>query len=769
MVLATNLGFPRIGGHREFKKHLEAFWSGQINDSRMLEEMAKIRRSNWLLQQQAGIDHIPSGDFSLYDHVLDTAVMAGVIPARFAAPSGAVDLKTYFAMARGGPDTPALEMTKWFDTNYHYLVPELQEGQNFVVRSDKPIREFLEARELGILTRPVLLGPVSFLLLSKAANSTFHPLGLLEHLLPVYEQVLTKLQDVGAQWIQMDEPCLAVENSAAARSAFQRAYQTLCVAAPGLKLMLTSYFGPLADNLECAVNLPVAGLHLDMTRAAHELPELISKIGPTKVLSLGLIDGRNIWRADLAAKVEPLTLAVRALGTQRVMVAPSCSLLHVPVDMNTEPRAADQPFTWMAFAHQKLHEIVALKNAVDRPAAATAAFQTAGTALAARNTAGGVVNPAVRQRAAAVTKAMTARRSRFASRKVAQQANLHLPRWPTTTIGSFPQTQDVRRARMAWRAGTMSLEEYNAFHRKQIQEAVEIQEAIGLDVLVHGESERTDMVEFFGEQLTGFLTTANGWVQSYGSRCVKPPVIFGDVQRPVAMTVDISAYAQSLTTRPMKGMLTGPVTIMQWSFVRDDLPRRDVCRQIALAIRDEVMDLEKAGIRIIQVDEPALREGLPLATEQREGYLNWATECFRLAVSGVEDATQIHTHMCYCDFNDIMPAIAGLDADVISIEAARSGMELLAAFREFRYPNDVGPGVYDIHSPEIPTVEAMANLLQMAARGVPADQLWVNPDCGLKTRRWDQVKPSLINMVAAAVEIRKQAKSDTIRSKIWTT
>ena len=761
MVLATNLGFPRIGGQRELKKHLEAFWSGQINDSRMLEEMEKIRRGNWLLQLQAGIDQIPSGDFSPYDHVLDTAVMAGVIPARFAAPSGAVDLKTYFAMARGGPEVPALEMTKWFDTNYHYLVPELQEGQNFVVRSDKPIREFLEARELGILTRPVLLGPVSFLLLSKTANSTFHPLGFLERLLPVYGQVLMKLRDAGAQWIQMDEPCLATEQSAAAHQAFQRAYQTLSLAAPGLKLMLTSYFGPLADNLDCAVNLPVAGLHLDMTRAAHELPELISKIGPAKVLSLGLIDGRNIWRADLAAKVEPLTLAVRALGTQRVMVGPSCSLMHVPVDLYMEPRAADEPFTWMAFAHQKLHEIVALKNAVDSPKAATAVFATASAALAARNMAGGVVNPAVRQRAAAVTPAMMERHSRFSVRKVAQQENLNLPLWPTTTIGSFPQTQEVRRVRMAWRAGTMPLEDYHAFHQQQIQDAVEIQEAIGLDVLVHGESERTDMVEFFGEQLAGFLTTANGWVQSYGSRCVKPPVIFGDVHRPVAMTVDISAYAQSLTTRPMKGMLTGPVTIMQWSFVRDDLLRREVCRQIALAIRDEVMDLEKAGIRIIQVDEPALREGLPLAADQRKEYLNWATECFRLAVCGVADSTQIHTHMCYCDFNDIMPAIAALDADVISIEAARSGMALLAAFREFRYPNDVGPGVYDIHSPEIPTVDAMAALLQMAARVVPADQLWVNPDCGLKTRQWDQVIPALTRMVKAAVMLRQKNNADS--------
>ncbi len=761
MVLATNLGFPRIGGQRELKKHLEAFWSGQINDSRMLEEMEKIRRGNWLLQLQAGIDQIPSGDFSPYDHVLDTAVMAGVIPARFAAPSGAVDLKTYFAMARGGPEVPALEMTKWFDTNYHYLVPELQEGQNFVVRSDKPIREFLEARELGILTRPVLLGPVSFLLLSKTANSTFHPLGLLERLLPVYGQVLMKLRDAGAQWIQMDEPCLATEQSAAAHQAFQRAYQTLSLAAPGLKLMLTSYFGPLADNLDCAVNLPVAGLHLDMTRAAHELPELIRKIGPAKVLSLGLIDGRNIWRADLAEKVEPLTLAVRALGTQRVMVGPSCSLMHVPVDLYMEPRAADEPFTWMAFAHQKLHEIVALKNAVDSPKAATAVFATASAALAARNMAGGVVNPAVRQRAAAVTPAMMERHSRFSVRKVAQQENLNLPLWPTTTIGSFPQTQEVRRVRMAWRAGTMPLEDYHAFHQQQIQDAVEIQEAIGLDVLVHGESERTDMVEFFGEQLAGFLTTANGWVQSYGSRCVKPPVIFGDVHRPVAMTVDISAYAQSLTTRPMKGMLTGPVTIMQWSFVRDDLLRREVCRQIALAIRDEVMDLEKAGIRIIQVDEPALREGLPLAADQRKEYLNWATECFRLAVCGVADSTQIHTHMCYCDFNDIMPAIAALDADVISIEAARSGMALLAAFREFRYPNDVGPGVYDIHSPEIPTVDAMAALLQMAARVVPADQLWVNPDCGLKTRQWDQVIPALTRMVKAAVMLRQKNNADS--------
>ena len=567
-----------------------------------------------------------------------------------------------------------------------------------------------------------------------------------------------KLRDAGAQWIQMDEPCLATEQSAAAHQAFQRAYQTLSLAAPGLKLMLTSYFGPLADNLDCAVNLPVAGLHLDMTRAAHELPELIRKIGPAKVLSLGLIDGRNIWRADLAEKVEPLTLAVRALGTQRVMVGPSCSLMHVPVDLYMEPRAADEPFTWMAFAHQKLHEIVALKNAVDSPKAATAVFATASAALAARNMAGGVVNPAVRQRAAAVTPAMMERHSRFSVRKVAQQENLNLPLWPTTTIGSFPQTQEVRRVRMAWRAGTMPLEDYHAFHQQQIQDAVEIQEAIGLDVLVHGESERTDMVEFFGEQLAGFLTTANGWVQSYGSRCVKPPVIFGDVHRPVAMTVDISAYAQSLTTRPMKGMLTGPVTIMQWSFVRDDLPRRDVCRQIALAIRDEVMDLEKAGIRIIQVDEPALREGLPLAADQRKEYLNWATECFRLAVCGVADSTQIHTHMCYCDFNDIMPAIAALDADVISIEAARSGMALLAAFREFRYPNDVGPGVYDIHSPEIPTVDAMAALLQMAARVVPADQLWVNPDCGLKTRRWDQVTPALTSMVKAAAMLRQKSE-----------
>ncbi len=734
---------------------------------------ASLRATNWARQQAAGIEHIPSNDFSLYDHVLDTAVMVGAIPGLYGPVQGAPPLDTYFAMARGsqtfgeidhpylgcahshGKGVPALEMTKWFDTNYHFMVPELSRGQSFSLASTKPIDEFEEAKSIGYATRPVLLGPVTFLTLAKSKAADLDTLSLLPALLPVYVDVLQQLYRAGAEWVQIDEPCLALDIGDGVAFALQSAYGRFAEAVPGLKLLLTSYFGAYGDNLETALLLPVAGLHLDLSRAPEELDAVIAKAPKTLVLSLGVIDGRNIWRANLPAILDRIEPLVKARGADNIFIAPSCSLLHVPIDLELETGLDPDLKNWLAFAQQKLDELSILGRALnDGRDSVQDELAASMRAAVSRKTSAKIHDPAVTGRAGSVSDGLLQRASAFADRRGAQRKRLQLSSFPTTTIGSFPQTPEVRKARADHARGRLTDDAYKAFLRQQTQEAVRWQEEIGLDVLVHGEFERNDMVQYFGEQLSGFAFTKHGWVQSYGSRYVRPPILFGDVSRPAPMTVEWWRYAQSLTNKPMKGMLTGPVTILNWSFVRDDIPRCDACRQIALALRDEVLDLEKAGAAMIQIDEAALREGLPLRRKDWQTYLDWAVECFRLTASGVADATQIHTHMCYSEFNDIIAAIGAMDADVISIETSRSKMELLQAFVGYRYPNEIGPGVYDIHSPRVPSTDEMLDLLQKAKQHLSPDQIWVNPDCGLKTRKWDEVRPALINMVAAAEKAR---------------
>jgi len=750
MVIPSNLGFPRIGPRRELKKSLEDFWSGKIGGDALQQTGRDIRAQNWRRQKDAGLLHIPSNDFSFYDHVLDTAVLVDAVPRRF---------PDYFAAARGvqktgGADVPALEMTKWFDTNYHYIVPEFTADQAFQSKGRKAVEEFEEAKAAGVLTRPVLLGPVSFLLLGKSAEAGWNPWKALDRLLPVYADILKNLAAAGADWVQMDEPCLVTDLPPEAATAFQKAYETFAKTVEA-KLLLTTYFGDLRENLDWALSLPVAGLHLDLLRAPGQLDRALKTRPQSLRLSLGLVDGRNIWRADLDAAVAVAERAAAAVGADKLLVAPSCSLLHTPVDLAHETVLDPELRSWLAFAQQKLEEVAVIAFAVnDGRAAAAPQLDAAREALARRRASPRLRNKEVLERLAVLRPEMSRRQSPFPHRRHKQQAALSLPSFPTTTIGSFPQTPEVRAARAAFKTGKTSAADYDAFLKKEIERTVRFQEDVGLDVLVHGEPERNDMVEYFGEQLAGFAMTRNGWVQSYGSRCVKPPVIFGDVHRPKPMTVEWSRHAQSLTRRPMKGMLTGPVTILQWSFVRNDQPRADTCRQIALALRDEVLDLEKAGLRVIQIDEPALREGLPLRRDEWDAYLAWAVESFRLAANGVKDETQTHTHMCYAAFNDIIEAIAALDADVISLEASRSGMELLRVFRDFRYPNDIGPGAYDIHSPRVPSAEEMEKLMEKALDVIPAERLWVNPDCGLKTRRWEEVKPALENLVRAARRLR---------------
>ncbi|EDL61598.1 5-methyltetrahydropteroyltriglutamate--homocysteine S-methyltransferase [Gimesia maris] len=765
MAIATNLGFPRIGAHRELKRAVEKFWSEKISEAELQQIGRGLRETNWKLQQAAGIEQIPSNDFSFYDQVLDTTALVGAIPARFQWTSDAVDLTTYFAMARGGKGgksvnattagVAALEMTKWFDTNYHYLVPEFKPDQQFQLASTKVIDEFLEAKALGIETRPVLLGPVSFLLLGKSGTADFDCLSLLERLLPVYAEVLTRLSASGATWIQIDEPCLVLDLTAEQRVAFQRAYDQLSIIPGGIKIALTTYFGPLAENLPTAVSLPIAALHVDLVRAPEQLDDVLEQLPAEVALSLGVIDGRNIWKNDFEQSLALIEKAVNRIGADRILIGPSCSLLHSPVDLENETDLDSEIRQWLAYARQKLAEISILTQCVNAGRESVAdALSANRAAMNARRNSPRVHRPEVKERSAAVTEPMLTRKSPYAERRVWQQKTLQLPLFPTTTIGSFPQTEEIRKARAAFKKGELTESAYEQFLQACIASDIEYQESVDLDVLVHGEAERNDMVEYFGEQLEGFIATKNGWVQSYGSRCVKPPIIFGDILRKGPMTVKWTKYAQSCTGKLMKGMLTGPVTILQWSFVRDDQPRSETCQQIGLAIRDEVLDLEAGGIRIIQIDEPAVREGLPLRRSDWHAYLKWAVDCFRLSAAGVEDETQIHTHMCYSEFNDIIEAIAALDADVISIETSRSNMELLDAFVQFHYPNEIGPGVYDIHSPQVPTVEWMVDLLEKALKVLEPRQLWVNPDCGLKTRKWDEVRPALQNMVTAAKTLR---------------
>src|SRR5881296_2438428 len=759
MPIAHNLGFPPIGAARELKRATEGYWGGKVSPEGLLRAGAELRAAHWRLQRDAGLDLVPVNDFSLYDRVLDTCAMVGAVPERYGWSGGTVDLDTYFAMARGsqgkdrgGRDVTAMEMTKWFDTNYHYIVPEFEPGQTFRLASTKVTDEFQEARAVGVSAKPVLVGPVSFLLLGKARAARFDRLDLLDGLVAVYAAVLGRLAAAGATWVQLDEPALVLDRTPEERSAFRTAYRVLSEQAPGLKLLLTTYFDGLRDNLDTALELPVAGLHVDLVRAPAQLDALLGRWPAGRVLSLGVVDGRNIWKADLAAALATLERASARLGAERVWVAPSCSLLHVPVDLELERKLDPELKGWLAFAKQKLDEVVALTRALrEGRRAAAAALEANARALALRRSSSRIHNPAVKRRAGAVTEKDRRRPAPYRERRPQQ---VRLPLYPTTTIGSFPQTAEVRAARRQFLDGKTTASDYERFIQDQIQRTLKIQEDLGLDVLVHGEFERNDMVEYFGEQLQGFAFTEHGWVQSYGSRYVKPPIIYGDVSRPKPMTVRWSTFAQSRTSKPVKGMLTGPVTILQWSFVRDDQPRSETAQQLALAIRDEVTDLAAAGIRVIQIDEPALREGLPLRRADWPGYLEWAVNAFRLATAGVSDATQIHTHMCYSEFNDVIRVIEKMDADVVSIENARSGSELLEELKEYKYPNEIGPGVYDIHSPRVPSTPEIVQALKRMREVLDDRQIWVNPDCGLKTRGWEETLAALRHVVEAARRLR---------------
>ncbi len=758
MAVAHNLGFPRIGADRELKKALEAYWKGELDEQGLRLVGRQLRAQHWQAQADAGIQLLPVGDFAWYDQVLTHSLMFGVVPQRFRPADGQPTLDTLFAMARGVTNSccgggQAQEMTKWFDTNYHYLVPEFSADQQFQLSWSQLFEEVEEALALGHAVKPVLIGPLTYLWLGKAKGEAFDKLELLERLLPVYGEVLDRLAAQGVEWVQIDEPILALDLPQDWKNAFERAYNLL-QRAP-LKKLVATYFGGLEDNLSLAAALPVDGLHIDLVRAPEQYPLILDWLPTYKVLSLGLVNGRNVWRCDLEKALEVARHAAERLG-DRLWLAPSCSLLHSPVDLEREDRLDHELKGWLAFAVQKCAEVATLARAIDEPTNEDVAVELARSRAvqAARQHSPRIHKPQVQARLSAIQPQDSQRTSVFAARIEQQRARLDLPAFPTTTIGSFPQTPAIRLARQAYKQGRLSLGDYTEAMQAEIRHAVAVQEQIGLDVLVHGEAERNDMVEYFAEQLDGYAFTRFGWVQSYGSRCVKPAVIYGDLSRPQPMTVDWIRYAQQQTDRVMKGMLTGPVTMLMWSFAREDVSREVQARQLALAIRDEVCDLEAAGIRIIQIDEAAFREGLPLRRAQWQHYLDWAVEAFRLCASGVRDETQIHTHMCYSEFNDVIESIAAMDADVITIETSRSQMELLEAFRAFDYPNDIGPGVYDIHSPRVPDTAEMVQLLEKAAECIPAERLWVNPDCGLKTRAWPETEAALVNMVAAARQLR---------------
>lgn len=760
MTTIHNLGFPRIGAKRELKFALESYWKGESSREDLQALGAQLRQRHW--ENQAGLDLVPVGDFSFYDQVLDTSFLLGNLPERVQGFQGD-ELDNYFRVARGrsaqGAEehsaccggVAAGEMTKWFDTNYHYIVPEFKADTQFTLHASRLLEQLAQAQEQGVHAKPVIIGPLTYLALGKAKDES-NKLALLDRLLPVYVQLLEALAEAGADWVQIDEPILVTELDDEWQQAFKKAYEQFKPV--GVKLLVATYFGQLLENTALAAGLPVAGLHVDAINDRDGVDALLTLLAKDKVLSLGVINGRNIWKTDLTATLDWVEPIARQRG-DRVWLAPSCSLLHVPVDLESEQNLDVDVKSWLAFALQKLDELRILGQALAHGREAVKAELAENlTALTARRQSPRVHNPAVKAAVAGLSAEQGKRKSEYAQRAAKQAQFLNLPAFPTTTIGSFPQTTDIRRARSEFKAGRLDENSYQAAMRAEIERSVREQEKLGLDVLVHGEAERNDMVEYFGEQLEGYAFSQFGWVQSYGSRCVKPPILFGDISRPHAMTVEWITYAQSLTQKPMKGMLTGPVTILNWSFVRDDQPRAESCRQLALAIREEVLDLEKAGVRVIQIDEAALREGLPLRQSQWQRYLDWAVECFRIAANGVSDATQIHTHMCYSEFNDIISSIAHMDADVITIETSRSDMELLDAFEHFQYPNQIGPGVYDIHSPNIPSEQHIVNLMKKAAERVPADRLWVNPDCGLKTRQWAEVIPALSNMVAAAKTLR---------------
>jgi 5-methyltetrahydropteroyltriglutamate--homocysteine methyltransferase len=757
-----NLGYPRIGSQRQLKKACESYWTGKI-DLRELNDVArKIKTENWQTQLDAGIDLIPCNDFSLYDQVLDTSLMLGVIPRRYSPVLSEVkankEIDLYFAMARGyqkdGLDITAMEMTKWLDTNYHYLVPEFTANQAFGIFSENVFSEFNSAQAiLGNKAKPVLIGPVSYLLSGKEKEAGFERIDLITRLVPAYVQIINRLRQAGAEWVQLDEPYLALDLSKKEKEAFEYAYRAIANRVSGIKILVATYFEGLLDNTQLAVKLPIAALHIDLVRAPEQLDVVLDLMPERLQLSLGVIDGRNVWKNDYEKSLALINKAVEQLGADRVMIAPSCSLLHSPIDLDVETEIDPEIKNWMAFAKQKLQELGELRQIAEGN---TILLEANKQATASRRTSQKAHNKAVKDRLAAIDPSSCTRNSTFPVRQQIQRERFRFPSFPTTTIGSFPQTDDIRQLRARYKKGDLSLQAYESALEQATIEAIRWQEKIGLDVLVHGEFERNDMVEYFGEQLDGFLFTKNGWVQSYGSRCVKPPVIYGDVSRPKDMTVRWSTFAAAQTSKPVKGMLTGPVTILQWSFVRDDQPRDMTTQQIAFAIQDEVMALEAVGIAIIQIDEAAIREGLPLRKAKRPAYLNWAVSAFRITSSGVRDETQIHTHMCYSEFNDIIKHIAAMDADVITIETSRSQMELLHAFFQFDYPNEIGPGVYDIHSPRVPTTEEMLALLTKAADLLPAQNLWVNPDCGLKTRKWPETKAALENMVDAARQAREQ-------------
>lgn len=763
MAITHNLGFPRIGAKRELKFALESYWKGESSRDALKALGAQLRRRHW--GNQSELDFVPVGDFAFYDQMLDMSFTLGNLPERVQGFQGDV-LDNYFRVARGrsaqsaehaaccGGGVAAGEMTKWFDTNYHYIVPEFTSATTFQLDASRLLTQLAEARQLGLNPKPVIIGPVTYLAQGKAKDDS-NKLALLDRILPVYAELLDTLAAQGVEWVQIDEPMLVTELDADWKHAFNTAYHQL--KATKVKLLLATYFGQLAENLHLAANLPVAGLHIDAINGREDVQPLLNLLPAHKVLSLGVINGRNIWKTDLNAVLDWIEPIAERLG-ERLWIAPSCSLLHVPVDLDSEQKLDAEVKSWLAFALQKLDELRVLASALNNGRAAVkAVLDVNKAAIDARRASPRVNNPAVKAALLKITPELGKRQTPYAQRATKQAALLKLPAYPTTTIGSFPQTADIRHARSEFKAGRLDEAGYQAAMRKEIERAVREQEALDLDVLVHGEAERNDMVEYFGEQLEGYAFSQFGWVQSYGSRCVKPPILFGDISRPQAMTVEWIKYAQSLTLRPMKGMLTGPVTILNWSFVRDDQPRSVSCYQLALAIREEVLDLERAGVRIIQIDEAALREGLPLRQAQWQTYLGWAVESFRITANGVDDETQIHTHMCYSEFNDIIKAIADMDADVITIETSRSDMELLDAFENFHYPNEIGPGVYDIHSPNIPTQEHIVQLMKKAAERVPAERLWVNPDCGLKTRQWPEVIPALTNMVAAAKALRQVA------------
>ncbi|MGD2034100.1 MAG: 5-methyltetrahydropteroyltriglutamate--homocysteine S-methyltransferase [Bacteroidales bacterium] len=767
-MLTHNLGYPRIGARRELKKACENYWAGKIGEQELLNAGRLERQKNWKIQKDLGIDLIPCNDFSFYDHVQDMSFMLDAIPDRYRPLEGFLpETDVYFAMCRGyqqnGYDIIAMEMTKWFDTNYHYLVPEFQKGQKFSLRNNKVLSEFLEAREFGVSRpKPVFIGPVSFLLLGKEKGKDFQRMELITGLLPEYMKIFSELQDQGCEYIQLDEPFLVTDLNDEIRSVYSYTYREINKKFPDIRFILATYFGDLGDNLELATNLPVDTLHIDLVRGEDQIKDILTRISPHNNLSLGIIDGRNIWKNNLQKSLNMIHKVTSGLNENRVMLAPSCSLLHVPYDLDNEQKMPSDIKKWLAFARQKIEELVSLKElSEEEPSAkAKARLIINEEDIISRKISKKVNVASVKQKTEKIISSVFSRENPFSSRKRKQEQKLGLPLFPTTTIGSFPQTTDIRKKRREYSNGHIDGISYENYMKGELVKAIRWQEEAGIDVLVHGEFERNDMVEYFSEKLNGFISTENGWVQSYGSRGVKPPVIFGDVSRKGPMTVKWSKFAQSLTDKKVKGMLTGPVTILQWSFVRDDQARMLTAFQIALALREEVLDLEKAGIDIIQIDEPALREGLPLKKRDRGKYLDWAVKSFRVCSSGVKDETQIHTHMCYAEFEDIMNAIADMDADVITIETSRSQMELLDTFAEFNYANQIGPGVYDIHSPRIPGVKEMEHLIEMAMQYIPKENLWINPDCGLKTRKWEEVKPALINMVKTAANLREKVKTN---------